>query len=117
MYSIDDMYNPVMYQDIMNPSAGYVNSMMYGGLYPATNFLGSTQMKEQPMQDAFETIDKKKSETKNNLKSAAKVLGLVILCGLIPPAVKYVKKSGGKLCGKISKMFGNLFKAKGTSKP
>lgn len=115
MYSIDDFYIPMMSEDIMNPYSGYMNSMMSGGYYPTTNLLGGTQIKPQPMQDAYETIDKKKNETKNNFKTILKVIGLLVLGGLISPAFKCVKKSGGKFFGKISQSFGNIFKkGKGT---
>ena len=113
MYSIEDMYNPVSLQDIMNPAYMDLTDM-----YRGTNLLGGTQIKPQPIQDAYETIDKKNNETKNNFKAILKALGLMILGGFIPAAFKYVKKSGGKLCKNISQMFGNLLnKIKGTPNP
>lgn len=117
MYSFDDMYMPVMYEDIMNPSFGNISPVI-SGLYPATNFLGDIKMQPQPAQDAYEIIDKKKDETKKNFKSIFKIIGLLVLGGLIPPAFKYAKKSGNKLFGKISKMCGNLWnKIKGGLHP
>jgi len=103
MFSVDDMYNPVMYQDIMNPSMGYMNPMCTMGMYPCTNLLGGTRMQPQLMQDKYETINKKDKQFKNNFISVLKALGWMTLGGFIPPARKYIQKSGG-----LGKAVGNI---------
>ena len=104
MFSIDDAYNPVMYQDLMNPSMGFINPMM--GMYPMnTNLLGGVRMQQQPMQDKYEAIARKDSEYKKNFKSVLKALGWMTLGGFIPPARKYIKNAGG--LGKAVSQLGN----------
>ena len=95
MFSVDDMYNPVMYQDIMNPSMGYMNPMCGMGMYPCTNLLGGVRMQPQLMQDKYEIINKKDNSFKKNCKSALKAIGLIALGGFIPPTRKYIKNAGG----------------------
>ena len=96
MFSIDDMYNPVMHQDIMNPSMGYINPMCGGmGMYPYAPMLGGIRMQPQPMQDKYEAIERKDKECNKNFKSVMKALGWMALGGFIPLAIKGVKNAGG----------------------